>query len=108
MKLGLIFICLSVLGCAFSPEDPQETKNYVNDYQPSYGGGGGYHNPCGRVYVIEFTTDAGTFRKEVPVYCNPNADEYYGDPPDWRSNVNPWDTHTIPLPELDERNQDKL
>ena len=94
MKLGLIFICLSILGCAASPESPKEEKEYVNDYQPSYSGGGGYYNPCGRVYVLEIKTDAGTFRKEVPIYCNPNADEYYGDPPDYHTN--PWDTQILP------------
>lgn len=92
IALGL---CSALMACSSDDEGPQETKNYVDD-QPSYtGGGGGWYNPCGRTYVLEFPLpDGGVVKKEVPVYCNPNADEYYGDPPDYRSN--PWEKQINP------------
>lgn len=107
MKSFLIAVglCATLIGCASSSDEPKETKEYVNDYQPNYlGGGGSYYNPCGKTYHLKFPlSDGGTMTKDVPVYCNPNADEYYPDPPDWKSN--PWDLHT--LPELDRYNQDR-
>lgn len=107
MKSFLIVfgLCATLLGCGSADEKQPEPKTYVNDYTPSYSGGGGYHNPCGRTYVLEFPLpDGGVIRKEVPVYCNPYADEYYGDPPDWKAN--PRDT--LPMPEFDEYNQNGL
>ncbi len=106
MKSFLIVVglCATLMGCGSADEKQPEPKTYTNDYTPSYSGVGGYHNPCGRTYVLEFPLpDGGVIRKEVPVYCNPYADEYYGDPPDWKAN--PWDVRT--LPELDEYNQER-
>lgn len=98
--------CVAMMGCAADPETPKESKELMNDFSPSYAGGGGGYNPCGRTYVLEFPLpDGGLYRKEVPVYCNPYADEYYGDPPDWKQEVNPWDTQTIPQLETNERVQ---
>ena len=95
MKLSLIAgLCTALMACASSSEDPKKEKEYVNDYQPSYSGGGSYYNPCGRTYHLEIKTEAGTFVKDVPIYCNPNADEYYGDPPDYHTN--PWDIQVTP------------
>lgn len=97
MKSFLIVLglCSALVACSSDDEGPQETKDYVTD-QPSYTGGeGSYYNPCGRTYVLEFPLpDGGVLRKEVPVYCNPNADEYHGYPPDYQGHS--WDEQINP------------
>ncbi len=89
MKSFLIAVglCATLMACASSSDEPKEKQEYINNDSPSGGGGGGgWYNPCGRTYVLEFPLpDGGVVRKEVPVYCNPYADEYYGDPPDYRT-----------------------
>lgn len=103
MKLSLILIAaLALVACADGPEDNQAPQVKVDEHIPSPGGGGGYYNPCGRVYVLEIKTDAGTFRKEVPIYCNPYAEEPYGDPPDWKANA--VDTDPVINPVLPSQN----
>lgn len=105
MKLSLILVAaLALVGCADEPEDNQAPQVKLDDHIPSPGGGGGYYSPCGITYHLRVVTDAGVWEKDVPVYCNPNADEYYGDPPDYKSRINPNPEENFVLPSY----QDKL
>lgn len=100
MKLSLILVAaLALVGCS-SNEDTQEPQVKLDEHIPTPGGGGGYYNPCGRTYHIKVVTEAGVWEKDIPVYCNPNADEYYGDPVDYnsRSRVNPNPEEKFVLP----------
>ena len=99
-------LCATLMACAADSSEPKQKQEYINNDSPSYGGGGGGgYNPCGRTYVLNFPLpDGGVVRKEVPVYCNPYAEEYYGDPPDWRTS--PYDIHTLPIQELDRPNRE--
>lgn len=104
MKLGILFSLL-LIGCGATPsEKGSDNKVTVDDSISLPGGGGGGPMPCDVVYVIKITTDAGTFTKEVPVYCNPAGDPYHGDPcPDCGDpsperqlgDPDPWDKGTI-------------
>lgn len=101
MKLSLILVAaLALIGCTEEQEPKEVPSLQVEDHVP-LPGGGSYYNPCGRVYVIEFETEAGTYRKEVPIYCAPYGVEPYGDPPDYRTPVDfdPWEEQIIPVPE---------
>jgi hypothetical protein len=82
MKTLLITVglCAALVACGDTPEEHSAVNVTVPDYNPLPGGGDPGPPPCGRTYVIKFTTDAGTFTKVVPVYCNPEGDTYHGDP----------------------------
>lgn len=108
MKTLLIVVglCAALVACGDTPEEHSTTNVTVPDYNPLPGGGGGGPMPCDRVYVIKITTDAGTFIKEVPVYCNPNPEPDHGDPPYDRQYVvdpDPWDKQSRPTPSIRER-----
>jgi hypothetical protein len=87
MRFAIVFSML-LMACASAPEERSTPDVTVEDHIPLPGNSGPGPNPCGKTYVIEFTTDAGTYRKEIPVYCNPNADPLW-DPVDYREGVNP-------------------
>ena len=104
MRFAILFSLLLV-ACGSAPEEHStaESNNYQDNPVGFGGNAGEWYEPCGRTYVITITTDAGTFTKEIPVYCNPNGDEYHGDPPDYREQVvdpDPWEKPSIPLPEV--------
>jgi hypothetical protein len=108
MKLFLIVVmCSALMACGSSSEGHSTPNEVVADFNPLPSNGGGGPMPCDRVYVITITTDAGTFRKEVPVYCNPNPGPDHGDPPDfkWSVDPNPWDKQIIEVHELNEQQQ---
>lgn len=93
--LFAVGLCAALVACGDSPEKQNSVTNVtVPDYNPLPGGGGEGPMPCDVVYVIKIVTDAGTFTKEVPVYCNPAGDPYHGDPdPDrhYAVDPDPWD-----------------
>ncbi len=99
MRLAILFSML-LMACASAPEEQSTPETTVEEHIP-LPSGGGFYNPCGRVYVVEFTTDSGTYRKEIPIYCNPNPDEHYWDPVDPQKPINPdiW-TNPEQLPEV--------
>ncbi len=99
MKSLLIALCAVLVACGSDSEERSTPNVTVEDHIPLPDNSGPGPNPCGKTYKITVTTDAGTFTKEIPVYCNPYADEYYGDPPDWRMGNGIW-TNPAELPEV--------
>lgn len=109
-------LCAILVACGDTPEEHNAVNVTVPDYIPLPGGGDPGPPPCGRTYVIKFTTDAGTFTKVVPVYCNPEGDTYHGDPcPDcgdpyerqyYAVDPDPWESHPQVIREQQKRERE--